>query len=282
MRGRRLAAELRRLRELTGMTGEEVARLLGWSGSKVSRIELRRTGLKQADLTRLLDLYQVDEPHRTDLLALARESSQRGWLEVVTADFAVGYAEYVQAEAEARSVWNWEPQVVPGLLQSPEYARAVMQGWRSMFALPPGDVDRRVQTRLVRQQRLTSDPPLELSVVVDESVLHRKFGDAGVMRRQLNSLVEASRQANLDLRVLPLDGSHPMATGAFTYMQFAQVHDVAAPDLVSVEHLDGSYYLENEDDTHRYRVTFEHLQTHALDREQSRNLISQTASGRWS
>jgi transcriptional regulator with XRE-family HTH domain len=282
VRGRRLAAELRRLRELTGMTGEEVARLLGWSGSKVSRIELRRTGLKQDDLTRLLDLYQVSEPHRADLLALARESSQRGRLEVAKAGFPAGYAEYLQAEAEARSVWIWEPQVVPGLLQVPEYTRALMQDWRSMFALPPREVDRRVQTRQLHQQLLTADDPPDLSVVIDESVLLRRFGDTTVMRRQMEGLTEACRLPNLDLRVLPLDGGNPIATGAFTYLQFAQVHDVPAPDLVSVEHLEGNYYLEDEDGTHRYLVTFEHLRAHALDPGQSRSLISQTTRRMWS
>jgi transcriptional regulator with XRE-family HTH domain len=282
VRGRRLAEELRRLREQSGLTGDNVAQRLGWSGSKVSRIELHRTGVKQADLSRLLDLYHVGEPHRGELIALARESAQKGRLDRITAGFPADYAAYLQAEAEARSVWNWEPQLVPGLLQIPEYARAVMQSWRSKFALPPGDMDRRVQTRQVRQQRLIGDDPLELAVVVDESVLYRRFGDRAVMRRQLESLVEASQWPNLDLRVLPLDGGNPIATGAFTYMQFPQVHEVPLRDLVSVETLDGTYYLEEEDQTHPYRLTFEHLMEHALDPEESRSLISETARQKWS
>lgn len=281
VRGRRLAAELRRLRERSGLTGDEVAQRLGWSGSKISRIELHRTGVKQDDLNKLLDLYGVGEPHRGELIALARESAQKGRLEEVTSGFPAEFAAYVQAEAEARSVWNWEPQVVAGLLQVPEYARAVLQGWRSTFALPPGDIDRNVQARLVRQQLLTGDDPLELSVVVDESVLYRRFGDTAVMRRQLERLVEASQRPNLDLRVLPLDSSNPIATGAFSYMQFAQVHEVPLRDLVSVNYLDGSYYLEDEAHTYRYRLTFEHLRAHALDPERSIDLISETIRRMW-
>jgi len=164
----------------------------------------------------------------------------------------------------------------------PEYARAMMQSWRSTFALPPGDIDRRVQTRQVRQQRLTGEHPLELSVVVDESVLYRRFGDTAVMRQQLESLVDASQRPNLDLRVLPLDGGNPIATSAFTYMQFPQVHEEPLRDLVSVEALGGTYYLEEEAQTHPYRLAFEHLMAHALDPEESRSLISETVGQKWS
>ena len=149
--GRRLAAELRRLRERAGLTGEDVSQRLGWSGSKLSRIELHRIGVKQADLRKLLALYGVDESHRDELLALARESKQKGPPQKAAASFPQ-VATYVSAEAEAESVWNWEPQIVPGLLQTHEYARAVIQPWHAMFPGPPGEIDRRVEARLLRQQ----------------------------------------------------------------------------------------------------------------------------------
>lgn len=282
VRGRRLAAELRRLRERTGLTGEQVAHRLGWSGSKLSRIELHRIGVKRDDVRDLLDLYGVDDAHRGELLALADESKQRNWLEVVTASFAPEHAEYFHAEAEARSIWNWEPQVVPGLLQTPEYARAVMQLWLTMFPGPVREADRRVETRLVRQQLLTRDPPLELSVVIDQSVLHRRFGDRAVMHQQLMRLAEASELPNVAVRIHLLDGTDsPLATGAFSFMQFPQVHDVPMNDIVSVEHLDGSFYIEEEDQTFRYRVAFEYLARKSLDPEQSRALIKSTAHERW-
>ncbi|MGE5131638.1 MAG: helix-turn-helix domain-containing protein [Gemmatimonadota bacterium] len=282
VRGRRLAGELRRLRLRRGLTGEEVAAQLGWSESKISRIELRRTGVKEADLLRLLDLYQVAEPRRGELLALARESAHKGRLEAVAAGFPAEYSSYVQAEAEARAVWNWEPQTVPGLLQTPEYGRAMMQVWESMFAVPPGEIARRIEARQYRQQLLTRDPPLELSVVIDESVLRRQYGDHQVMRAQLKRLTELSRLANVEVVVLPLESGNPLATGAFSYMQFSRVHAVPLPDIVSVEHLEGTYYLEAETQTYPYRRAFEHLRAHSLNATASRRLITETARRMWS
>jgi transcriptional regulator with XRE-family HTH domain len=279
VRGRRLAAELRRLRERTGLNGEEVAERLGWSGSKVSRIELHRTGIKQADLQQLLDLYGVEQPYRDDLIALARESAQRSPLRQLTAGFPpeAEYAAYLSAEAEAESVWNWEPQIIPGLLQTPDYARAVTESWQAMFPGPPSEIERRVEAKLLRQQVLTRDPPLELSVVIDESVLLRRFGGGAVMRQQLERLSEASELPNVEVRVYRLDAEDaPLATGAFSYMQFPHVHDVPLHDIVSVEHLQGSYYLEDEDQAYRYRVAFEYLLRRALDPAESRSLILAT------
>jgi transcriptional regulator with XRE-family HTH domain len=282
VRGRRLAAELRRLRERTGLTGEEVAHQLGWSGSKISRIELHRIGVKQADLRDLLDLYGVDETHREELLALGAESKQRNWLEVVTASFPPENAAYFHAEAEAQSIWNWEPQVVPGLLQSPDYARAVMQLWLTMFPGPQREADRRVEARLVRQQLLTRDPPLELSVVIDESVLRRRFGTSTVMHHQLMRLAEAAELPNVEVRIHRLDGPYsPLPTGAFSYMQFPHVHDVPMSDIVSVEHLEGSYYIEDEEQTFRYGIAFQYLAGKSLDPDQSKELIRATAHEMW-
>jgi transcriptional regulator with XRE-family HTH domain len=279
--GRRLAAELRRLRERTGLTGEEVSHRLGWSGSKLSRIERHHIGVKQADLRELLALYEVDESHRDELLALARESSRKGRLERA----AVGFppvAKYVHAEAEAESVWNWEPLVVPGLLQTPEYARAVIELWLSMFPGPPSEINRRLEVRLVRQQVLSRDPPLKLSVVMEESVLRRRFGDNAVMRRQMEHLAEASELPNVEVRIYPLEGDHPpLPTVAFSYMQFPQVHDVPLDDIVSVELLEGSHEIEEEEETYQYRVAFEYLMNRAKDPAQSRSLISATAAELW-
>ncbi len=278
--GRRLAAELRRLRERAGLTGEEVSQQLGWSGSKLSRIELHRIGVKQADLRELLALYGVDETYRDELLALARESKQKSPPQKAAASFPV--ATYAYAEAEAESVWNWEPQLVPGLLQTPEYARAVRQLWHRMFPGPPGDIDRWVEVRLLRQQVLTRDPPLQLSVVIDESVLHRRFGGPSVMRGQLAHLVEVSELPNVVLRIYPLDSdAPPLGTGAFSCMQFPQVHDVPLHDIVSVEHHEGTYDLEDEGETFKYRVAFEYLRRGSLDPAPSRALISAVMDEVW-
>lgn len=281
MGGRRLAAELRRLREHAGLTGEEASQRLGWSGSKLSRIELARIGVKQADLRKLLALYGVAQAYRDELLALAREAKQKGLPQKAAARFPQ-VAPYVSAEAEAEAVWNWEPQVVPGLLQTPDYARAVRQLWLAMFPGPAGEIDRWAETRLLRQQVLTRDPPLDLSVVIEESVLSRRFGDKTVMRQQLEHLAEAAGLPNVEIRIYPLNGEHPsLATGAFSYMQFPQVHDVPLHDIVSVEHLEGTSDLEDEELTYMYRVAFEYLKGRAYSPDRSRSLIFAAAAELW-
>ncbi|HEY1917524.1 MAG TPA: helix-turn-helix transcriptional regulator [Streptosporangiaceae bacterium] len=279
--GRRLALELRRLRDHVRLTGTEAAERLGWSESKISRIELHRTGVKKGDLERLLDLYEVTDPHRGELLALAKEARVKSELGVATAGFPSDYTDYLRAEAEARSVWNWEPLIVPGLLQTEEYARAVFRGWQAMFAVPPGDGERRAQTRQVRRQALTRESPLELSVVIDESVLYRRFGGKAVMREQFELLIKDSALPNVDVRILPLEGDHPIGTGAFSFMQFPPSRGVPLPDRVSVEHLEDSHYLDVEEETHRYRVAFEHLIANSHDPGKSRDLIARVARDRW-
>jgi hypothetical protein len=267
------------------MNGEEVAERLGWSGSKVSRIELYRTGVKLGDLRQLLDLYGVADAYREDLIALAQESAKRSPLRQIASGLPPEseYAAYLSAEAEAESVWNWEPQVVPGLLQTADYARAALEAWQIMFPGPPREIERRVDAKLLRQQVLARDPPLELSVVIDESVLHRRFGTKAVMRQQLERLVEASELPNVQVRIYRLDADDaPLTAGAFTYMQFPYVHDVPFHDIVSVEHLQGSYTLEDEDQTYKYRVAFEYLVRRALNPDESRSLISAKTREAWS
>jgi transcriptional regulator with XRE-family HTH domain len=283
VRQRRLAAELRRLREQAGLTGDEAAERLGWSGSKISRIELHRIGVKAADLAKLLELYQVDTAYGQELQALVTESSRAG-RGPAAAGMPADFAEYLSAEREAGSIWHWNPLAVPGLLQTEAYTRAVHLGYQSMFRLPPGDVERRIQLRRNRQQVLSRTPPLGLLVVIDESVLHRRFGANAVMRAQLQWLTEVSSAVNvladIEVRVLPLGGEHLVA-GGFSHMQFPQVHDVPLHDLVYLEHLTGSYYLEDEEQTYRYRVTFEALLEKSLEPAQSAELISKTAREMW-
>ena len=285
VRRRRLAAELRRLRERAGFIGEEVAGRLGWSGSKLSRIETSKAGVKQDDLLRLLDLYGVSDPHREELLALARESARARALvvdEAAIASFPTGYAAFVDAEAAAIRRWDWEPQVVPGLLQTESYAREVMRGWYSMFNLPPTELELRVEARIARQQVLNRDQPLDLTVVIDESVIRRRFGSNSTMRQQFDRLVESSDIPNVQIHVLPLDGDHPIGTGAFTYMWFAREYDIQFPDIVYVERLNGDYSIEEATETNKYRVTFERLKERALDPARSRALIVAAAREMWS
>jgi transcriptional regulator with XRE-family HTH domain len=282
IRRRRLAAELRRLRERADLTGDQAAELLGWSGSKISRIETHRIGVKPADLRKLFDLYRVDPAHREQIQALLREAAASSWLESVTAGFPADYATYLYAEAEADAVWIWDPLIVPGLIQTDAYARAVLAGYGEMFKLPPGDAERRIDIRRLRQnQLLDRHPLLRLSVVIDESTLYRKFGDNVVMREQLLRLEELTALPNLTLQVLPLAGTHPIGTGAFSYLHFDPVQDVPLGDMVEVEHLTGAYYLEDDEQVFRYRVTFESLTAMAAGKDQSRAMIEAAARTHW-
>jgi len=130
---------------------------------------------------------------------------------------------------------------------------------------------------MMRQQILNRDQPLELSVVIDESVVHRRFGDSSVMREQLERLVDSSEMPNVEVLVLPLSGRHPIGTGSFVYMQFQQDHAVPVNDIVTVEQLLSHYYIEDVTETNMYRVTFERLKAEALGAAQSRALIAAEA-----
>ncbi len=282
VRRRRLAAELRRLRERTGLTGDQVAHRLGWSGSKISRIELNRIGVKLADLKKLLDLYGVSPAHRDELQALATESLGTGIFEVPSLALTAELSSYINEETEARSVWNWEPQIVPGLLQTGRYARAILEGWASVMPTTGQEVERRVEARLARQRLLSRDPPLELSAVIDESVLYRKIGDSFIMREQLEHLIEASELPNVRLQVLALSGEHPIGTGSFSYMQFTQQHEIPLNDIVNVEQLTRNYDVEQQIDTLQYQLAFRRLSELALPPAESRQVIAETARRTWS
>jgi transcriptional regulator with XRE-family HTH domain len=279
---RRLAAELRRLRERAGLTGAQAAERLEWSVSKISRVETGRSGISQDDLARLLKIYHVGETSRAELLALAREPTRATVDEAAIVAFAAGYGTYVEAEAEAVTIWDWEPQVVPGLLQTAAYAREVMRGWYKMFQLPPADLELQVQARMARQHLLTQAEPLRLTAVIDESVVRRSYGDSRVMHEQLDRLAESSDLANVDLRVLPLGGSHPISSSSFTYMRFSDVYTVSLPDVVVVELLNGNNYIDDVNKANEYRVAFLQLMTEALNPAESRDLIVRAAGELWS
>jgi transcriptional regulator with XRE-family HTH domain len=281
VRNRRLAAELRRLRETVELTGDEVAERLGWSASKVSRIENARQAPRFADVRRLLDLYGVEGTHRDQLLQLARDAVRRGWWEAFSDALPDQYASYISLEIEAAEIWQWETQVVPGLLQTEAYAHAVEQRSHSTEVIPPSRVDARVEARLARQRVLTREAPLRLAVVLDEALLLRLYGDAAVMAEQLRHLREFADLPNISLQVLPLEGPHPIATGSFTLLQFPLVGGIKFHDVAYIEHLNGCTYLEEETETYRHRLSFERLRAEALGPGESAELISRIARERW-
>lgn len=281
VRNRRLATELRRLRERAELTGDDVADRLGWSASKVSRIENARQAPRLGDVRSLLDLYGVDGSYREQLLQLARDAVRKGWWEAYSDALPEPYASYIGLEMEAEEILQWETQVVPGLLQTEAYASAVEQGSHSIEVIPPSRVDARVETRLARQSVLRREVPLRLALVLDEATLVRRYGDANVMRKQLERLVELAELPNVTLQVLPLDGPHPITTGSFTLLQFPQVGGIKFHDVVYIEHQNGCSYLEEETETYRHRLSFERLTAEALAPVESMDLISRIARDAW-
>ena len=276
VRRRRLAAELRRLRG--SRTGGEVSSGLGWSPSKISRYEQGRAALPQDEIEKLLDFYGVTDPERGQLLSLARESNERGWWEDYADALPDPYQTFIGLEAEAASVAHWQIGVVPGLLQVEEYARQLHLGYQSVDPITPGVVERRVRVRMIRQQLLTRDPPLELSAVIDESVLLRRIGDRQLMRTQLEHLVQASQLSNVELRVLPLSEGRSIMTDAFVIFSFGPIGQPGRlHDVVSTEGLSSEFYVEGESDTFIHRLVFQNLVEKSLSPAESRDLIQQTA-----
>lgn len=279
VRQRRLADELRRLRRRARLTGKDVATTLGWSEAKLSRIENGLARVKRSDLDAFMDLYGVADPHRSELVALAEESRQTDRLEGFEGEVPEGHARFLHAEQEAEAMWSWEPQVIPGLLQIENYTRAVLQVWFEKFARPQAEIERRVETRLLRQHVLTKN--IELSFVIDESVLLRGFAAAPVMRAQMAHLVEMSEHPNIDLRVLLLGGSLVSGTGAFVYFRFPPIHGVSAPDAVALEYLQGTSFIEAERDVRAYQIVFNALREASLSPQASRDALARVSREAW-
>ena len=281
-RRRRLAVELRRLREHVGLAEVQATERLGWqSNSKLSRIELGKSGVKQADLQSLLDLYNVVGAHRAELIALAEESRKSGQFQSASTRLHGELIAFLEYEADAESIWVWEPLIVPGLLQTENYTRSLLQAWVNKFSLPSAEIDRRVEAHRVRQDVLTRDPPVRLSAVIDESVLHRRIGGSAVMREQLEHLTALSELPDIDIRILPLGGEHLVGTGSFNYLRFRQIHRVPLNDYVAFEHLTGMDEVEDEGEINQHKVVFESLMNSALRADEARALITGVASEMW-
>ena len=243
VRRRRLAGELRRLREGARLTGDQVAHRTDWSASKVSRIENARTAPRALEVRRLLVLYGVEGRYADELVALAAEAAEKGWWESFSSALPPEYAAFIGMEAEAQSALSWEPLIIPGLLQTGEYAREVTKGYLEWIdPVPPSETSQRVAARLARQEVLTRDKPLWFSAVLDQSVLDRQFGSRNVMYSQMARLIELFERPNISLRILSLKGGHPIGTGAFVLLQFGDVHTVAHEDVVYIENLTGGRY----------------------------------------
>ncbi|GGQ75356.1 transcriptional regulator [Kitasatospora griseola] len=254
------------------MTAEEVAGRLMVSQSKISRLENGRRSISQRDVRDLCDVYQVeDERVRNGLMEMAKESRQRGWWH----EFGdIPYSVYIGLEAEASSIRAYESSFVPGLLQTPEYAEAVVTGTQP--DTDPAAIRRRVEVRLKRQHRIHGEDQIgSLWVVVDEAVLRRQVGGPQVMAAQLYQLVELGERPNINLQVIPFShGAHPGMTGTFSLMEFPESADST---VVYFEGVTSDLYLEKEADVRRYTNLYDHLRAAALSVTESRSMITQLA-----
>jgi transcriptional regulator with XRE-family HTH domain len=282
VRRRRLAAELRNIRESLGKSGDTVAAALKWSPSKISRYERARTGLQPREVERLLDYYEITGSRREHLLALAQDATQKGWWEQYADGLSADYQEFIGLEHEASSIAIWHVDVVTGLLQTEAYARHIIGSYSRVEPMPPGMIERLVRVRMRRQQVLGPERGLELSVVLDESVLKRRVGGDLVMYEQLQRLAKESDRPNVTLQILPLDSQHTIFGESFVIFSFGSDDDAMLQDVVSAEHLRNDVSLEGERETYLHRIAFRMLADAALDPASSKALILKTAESQWS
>ena len=281
VRRRMLAAELREIREGKGESGDVVAAALKWSPSKISRYERARTGLRPQEVERLLDYYKITGSRRTLLLGLAEDATHKGWWEEFAGSLSDDYKHFIGLEHEATSMAIWHVDVVTGLLQTESYARHIISSYGRVEPVTPGMVARLVKVRMRRQEVLNRDG-LQLSVILDESVLRRRIGDESVMHEQLQHLARMAGRPNLTVQVLPLDAQHTVFGESFVIFGFGPDGDGIPQDVLITEHLRSSSTLEGEQETYLHRIAFQMLASAALDPAASRELILETARTRWS
>jgi transcriptional regulator with XRE-family HTH domain len=289
LRRRELGARLRSMRLEHGLTVEQVAEQLLCSPSKVSRMETGQRAATLRDVRDLCGIYGVtDQAEITRLMDLAREGKQQAWWQPYDLDY---FATYVDLEQAATGLSYYHTTVVPGLLQTVDYARA-MFAWSlptgqlgahlaehpqdrrdNLIEYTPERRDQLIDVRVRRQrQLLTRDPAPDLVAVLDEAVLHRVVGGPAIMGAQLRHLVEASARSNLALQVIPFGlGAHPAMDNIFTILEF----EGAAPSIVYVEGLMGWLYLEREQEVARYGQVLEHLRSVALSPQETTELIKE-------
>jgi transcriptional regulator with XRE-family HTH domain len=246
---------------------DQVAERLLISPSKVSRLETGQRGASARDIRDLCDLYGIGGDERQRLADLARAGKQHPWWQPLS----LPYSTYVGLEADATLIRDFGLGVVPGLLQTPDYARAVL-----MATVPPRapeEIDNLVEGRIARQRRILSgDDPPQFQAILDASVLHRAVGSTAIMRDQLHRLLEASELPNVTVRVVPYEaGALPVPNNKFIILSFGVP---LLPDVVFIEGLTGNLYIDRKEDTDTYGAAFQSLETLAATTGNTRDIIS--------
>jgi transcriptional regulator with XRE-family HTH domain len=255
LRRRELGARLKQLRLDKGMTAEDVAEQLMVSATKISRLETGARGVSPRDVRDLCVIYGVSDDEREQLMTLARQSREPSWWQ----QYDSKYSTWLELEAAAASITEYKADLVPGLLQTQDYARAVLEA-----TLPDPDperVDRLAESRPERQRVLDGEPRVEFWTIMDEAAVRRVVGNSAIMREQVETLIGRAGQPNITIQLIPFEaGAHPALNSTFEILHFEE----AAPDVVYVEGLLGQHYLESRADIARYRRVFDHLRAIAL------------------
>lgn len=274
VRMRRLAAQLRDLREAAGLTQEEVAERTGKDRSTLYRLENAQQRPQRSTLIQLLDLYGVADPLRADLLTLLKESRQKGWMQPYRSEIPEVYSDYISLEDEASSIMNYESLFVPGLVQTEAYARAQLRG--TLPTASDEEIETRVSARMERQAVLVKEDPPKLWAILDEAAVRRQVGGRDVMRGQVEHLMEIRSLPNVTVQVIPFGaGSHPGMDGAFVILGFPGESDQS---IVYVESAAGGLFLEEETEIRRYILMFEHLRAAASGLDASAGLLAGVAA----
>ena len=264
-----LGSQLRLLREVKGITREEAGYAIRASGSKISRMELGRVSFKERDVTDLLKLYGVDEDETATLVALAIQANSPGWWHKYGDVLPDWFQVYVGLEEAASLIRLYEVQFVPGLLQTADYARAVVRLGQPGAA--PEEIERRISLRMGRQELLTKPGGPRLWAIVDEAALRRPIGGKEVMRAQLEQLILATEEPQVTLQVMPFrSGGHAAEAGAFTIMRFPEAD---LPDVVYLEQLTSALYLDKREDVERYSEVMERLSVESEPPERTADIV---------
>jgi Domain of unknown function (DUF5753)/Helix-turn-helix domain len=264
-----LGAQLRRLRDLAGVSRDEAGYHIRASGSKISRLELGRVSFKERDVADLLDMYGVTGEQKDQLLQLTHEANATPWWQKYREVVPDWFQVYVGLEEAAALIRIYEVQFVPGLLQTEDYARAVvMQGSPNLSS---EEIDSRVAVRMGRQKQFSKENPARLWAIVDEAALRRPIGSRDVLVGQINRLIDVTSEPNITLQVMPFKhGGHAAEGGAFTIMRFPEAD---LPDMVYMEYLTGAHYIDKPEDVELYAAVMERLSVAGTSPEKTRDIL---------
>jgi transcriptional regulator with XRE-family HTH domain len=274
VRRRQLMVELKRLREAAGLSQEAVADQLDWHPTKLMRIETGRTAPHPNDVRLMVEVYgMTDRDQVQALVKLARDARQRGWWYSYRDILLNRYDFFIGLESEAASIRWYELAMIPGLLQTEDYAQALIRGGPQ--ELGPEDVERRVEVRMTRQHLLARENRPHIWAILDESVVRRVVGGSAVMHAQVKHLIAVAEQGRTTIQIVPYGaGPHPGLAGPFIILGFDEPSE---PDVVYLETVGGNLYVDKSEEVRLFATAFDHLRAVALSPDDTRAMLRAAA-----